>query len=384
MDVIRTVSITLLLISFILSLFLILKKNYKYPSQLVGFTLLIYSLFFLSRYLWFDFEIILKYPHILGVFAPFILMPGPLIYILARNLKWDKQKVYRRDYIHFLPAFLHFLDMLPFYLQSDTAKSKIAETIIQEPVTIYYLIHGVISGIMIHHIRLALLLGYLIVSVYYVLTSIIEKERKHISYNINQHLILMVFLFVNILIFNQYLSPLRYFYTGDLFLVVREGIVVSLFAVFFFFLLYSYFDSNLNIRLKRRKTKLTSTSNEVISKEVENNISLEDKFLFMIQNSDLILDPNFSLSKLFVEFNVSPQEIESIVQENYNTSFKNYLVTIRLNYAKNLIEENFLSNQTLTVLAIKSGFKSKMAFVFAFKKEFGLPPLDYHRSIFSR
>src|SRR5690606_40614878 len=106
-------SIILLAFSAFSSLLLIVKGNNKtYQLKCLGGTLLIYSLFFLTYALWFELGLILKHPHLLGIFSPVMFLLGPLFYISIRNIVFGISGFKKKDWVHLIPALIHSLELI--------------------------------------------------------------------------------------------------------------------------------------------------------------------------------------------------------------------------------------------------------------------------------
>ena len=62
------------------------------------------------------------YPHLLKIQDPFYLLGAPLLFLYVRTLIKGSAGSGKKDLLHFLPAALCFLYLLPFYFQSGAAK----------------------------------------------------------------------------------------------------------------------------------------------------------------------------------------------------------------------------------------------------------------------
>ena len=67
---------------------------------------------------------VLAYPHLSYLHHPFLYLIAPLLFLYVRTLTSSKDRLARKDWLHFLPFALCVGYLLPFYLQS--AETKLA------------------------------------------------------------------------------------------------------------------------------------------------------------------------------------------------------------------------------------------------------------------
>ncbi|SDY29614.1 response regulator transcription factor [Tindallia californiensis] len=89
-------------------------------------------------------------------------------------------------------------------------------------------------------------------------------------------------------------------------------------------------------------------------------------------------DPNLSLEKAAKILNVHKDYLSKLMKEESGYSFTEYLTKIRVNSAKELLEQD-LTNVRMYDVARKIGYKSQHYFSRTFKKNVGLTPLQYRK-----
>lgn len=62
-------------------------------------------------------RLVLEIPFIYRLPAPLYLVIYPAAYLYVRTYLSDRQRLHRKDYLHFLPALLHAIQMVPYHLQ---------------------------------------------------------------------------------------------------------------------------------------------------------------------------------------------------------------------------------------------------------------------------
>ena len=88
--------------------------------------------------------------------------------------------------------------------------------------------------------------------------------------------------------------------------------------------------------------------------------------------------PEFSISMLAEKIGMSEVYIRKLFKAQYGISPSKYLMSVRLDHAKNLIKYPFM---TLEECAMQSGFSSLQYFCRLFKKETGISPGKYRKKL---
>lgn len=74
-------------------------------------------------------KLIYTYPDYIRIPAPFHYLFGPSIYLFVRTLLRKERSLKKWDWLHFLPFVLHFIELIPFYLQDTAVKIDMAHTL---------------------------------------------------------------------------------------------------------------------------------------------------------------------------------------------------------------------------------------------------------------
>ncbi|WP_288876523.1 AraC family transcriptional regulator [uncultured Allobaculum sp.] len=86
----------------------------------------------------------------------------------------------------------------------------------------------------------------------------------------------------------------------------------------------------------------------------------------------------FTVEDLCIKFSVSRSSLQNLFRTNLHISPKQYISNLKLNHAKLLIQEH---NRTISEISDMLGFTSIHYFSRKFKKQYGLSPTDYSKSI---
>jgi len=69
-------------------------------------------------------------------FSPFFLLAGPFLYFYVRGTLKDRQGLKRKDAIHFVPALIHLIGVIPYFLSSFEYKKSVAKMIVNNVDTV--------------------------------------------------------------------------------------------------------------------------------------------------------------------------------------------------------------------------------------------------------
>lgn len=146
-----------------------------------------------------------------------------------------------------------------------------------------------------------------------------------------------------------------------------------------------------------KKRKINKTKNEQIIAETEKSLiktkkidynidkNLEKRIikeLKELENSTLFLSANFSIIDLAKKMKTNTSYLSFIINKNKNTSFKQYLLELRINYLIQKLEtDKKYKKYTIQTLAEEIGYTNASAFTRAFKKQMKCTPSTYIKGL---
>ena len=107
-------------------------------------------------------------------------------------------------------------------------------------------------------------------------------------------------------------------------------------------------------------------SNEMLN-AIESKM-IEEKFY---------LNENFSSQDVLVHFEITRNKLDELLTHIKGVSFVDWLNTLRIEYAKNLLINN--NKYTIDAISSMSGYSSRSAFYVAFKKVTNITPTEFIR-----
>lgn len=107
----------------------------------------------------------------------------------------------------------------------------------------------------------------------------------------------------------------------------------------------------------------------------------ENRLLNLIGTEQPYLNPSISLRDLAYQAEIHPNQLSWLLNENLGKKFNEFINHYRLQHFKELAKNPDNAHISIIGLAYESGFNSKTVFNTFFKKEEGITPLEYIKSL---
>lgn len=371
------------LVIFIIAIYLAISnsKVNKTVNYLTGF-LLLYSLYSITIYLINDTKSVFWIAIVFNHLTPFWLISGPLIYFYVKGTIKDKNPLNNRwDYLHFVPALIHFIGIIPYCLKPFSEKEEIAKQIISN----YNYIKTIDANWLYPNLLISFLIRTALALIYAVFSGILlinhrTSKRKNKIFWSKQNTLtyywLMFFVFFTILLYTSVFVTLFFINfannPGETLKALPSNTLseISSFLLITCLLVFP----NISYGMPRLEEK-NNTESSKDSKSLL--IDLEQKIILYIHNNQSFLDKKFHVKDLATALNVPLHHVNYWFKHIIKQTFTDYLIFYRVNYAKELIERGNSQSSTMESIGKKSGFSTRASFFKAFKKETGLTPYDY-------
>jgi AraC-like DNA-binding protein len=380
-------------ITFFLTVLLTGKRN-KTPADIILAFWLFFIGFHLFEYYLFITKEIFLYPSLLGVGLPLPLLHGPFLflYILALTQQTPKKKIFQA--LHFVPAVIFYLLLMPFLFSSRQHKVSVFHN----------------KGAGYEWYMLPLFIVICLSGVGYVIASlvILRKYKKRIvnefsntekiSLNWLRYLIYsiaVIWIFVlagnDRLIFGSavlFVGVLGYFgikqmgiFTNTIAEIKQNNPVLETEEE-------KKTTIQIEVRPKAENTKLIEELGITLKPKYEKSgltdvqaAAIYESLIKSITNEKVFTDPELTLgalaSKLIVHSNHLSQVINTYEQKN----FYDFINFHRIEEFKRIVALAENRNYTLVSLAYDCGFNSKASFNRNFKKVTGLSPSEFLQQI---
>ncbi len=377
---------------FVLSTLLFLKRstNTKATFFLGAFYLLL-SIYTLQTYI-VDGGHLDQYPwFFLWPLIPYNLFFVPIYYyfqvVFTDQLQWKK-----RQLLLFVPFFLALVDVVYIYLQPDKVYTDILSKAISNPenrLQAKYLLLNLNEHVLIRHLWQLGILMVLLPQLWKFLKLGKDDKLKSI---LNKWLMLfwaLLWIFAVLAI----LYSLEKMNFSVLFPLVQgqqiagivtltlylSFLVIGIVPVYFPSILHGYPQlpqetSSLQTIQKEEKPENDNLKYGLAEQEVETKLGL-------LNQKKLYLNQDFNLTQCAREMEMPSHHISYFLKRAYGLSFSAYKNSLRMDYAKKLIDEGFLENNTIEALAAECGFANRTSFSKAFKNTTDLSPSQYAMTI---
>jgi AraC-like DNA-binding protein len=323
-------------------------------------------------------------------FTPFFLLTGPMLFFYVRGVLRDDYKFIKFDWLHFIPALILLINILPHLFSSYTYKLSFAERVLINPAEILNNINLFVPSVVNFLLRPIIGLIYVGVCIRLMLLKFkFEKPENKQSLLIYRWLSLLIFntllVYISFLIFTIFsfqtldykLAEVRGYYFLNISLI---GLVLFNTTLLFFpNILYGL--PQLDFLLPNRIKAAVSVSEpkkSVKSFEIsEGKLQLLHEKIETYSLTKPYLNPEFSLSVMSANTDIPVHHLSYYFNEHLNINFNSWKNDHKINYVVEQIEKGNNELLTLDALAKQAGFVSRTTFLNAFKQKTGLTPSEY-------
>lgn len=359
--------------SFFIGLLLFTKKNKALTDRilavwvvLIGFHLLSYYLYHLGFWE--------KYPHMVGITAPFPLIHGPMLYLYTLYSLRNDSKLRLVDYWHFAPLLLGYLSMFEFFFFYSAEEKRMVD-------------HGEVDDFALS--TAIMLIGFIVSGLTYSMLAyrLTWKHKRRIDENFSYEE-------------GINLDWLRYciygigiiFFTATVIIILREGLgfQFSFNADFIFYtliILFIFYIGYFGIRhqdMFTHNTEVVKADQPPQEKYKKSGLREADihsghrKLLDFMATDKPYLDPKLTLSGLANQLEMSPNQLSQIINQQEAVNFHDFVNRFRVDEFIGRATSN--NSFSLLAHALDSGFNSKSSFNSIFKKHKGMTPSHFLKS----
>lgn len=363
---------------------------------------------------------IAQVPALFRAGSPLYYLIGPCAYLYARSVIMDESRLRKWDWLHFLPAILHFIELIPFYLADAETKRQVIRDITLRFNNSYQKGSGLIPAIWHFMFRPVHALIYIACQWVLIIRALDRRKRYTIRGHVFVGIRTWLFSITGLLTVIM-LGLLAQSVIGGR--VARSSVPVTaasghmqviitfaFFAVsaYLFFkpdILYGTLKTNM-IFSDRAFTPLPQPANpqpvllqsatdaepveislpageEAIRKETLLDEALikvySDKIEAHLLTHQSFRTQGLSINQLADELSIPVHHLSYVLNHHYRLRFNDFINQYRVEYVRQLFKEEGSQSMKLETLAAEAGFSSRSNFFAVFKKITGLTPADYIR-----
>lgn len=351
--------------------------------------------------------------------APICYLAGPLLYFYVKGTLFDKSRPRRKDWFHLIPAAINLISVTPYLLTSFDYKLNHAKKLLEDTMAAKTITVGLYPNIINAAARPILLCIYCTASIVLLYRfSLKMKKNKNIpkkqSYIVLRWLIFFVtivaitvisFTYISYLFWREAKPDVMKLNTDlSMYLIGFCLLLIPVSLIFFPEILYGIPETpkgnkkylkNLEKKSERiieEKNNLENHQDKIQIDIIKQKYALEENFepkfiklsqsiLLHIQESQIFLNPNFSMEELSRSMNMPKHHLYYCFNKILKIKLTKLRAELRVEYAKKLIEDGFLDSLTLDAIGNKAGFSSRSSFQSTFKDEVGCTPGEYLKSL---
>ena len=334
----------------------------------------------------------------LNNFTPTHLLIGPFIYLYVRGTLNNSTKLNKHDWIHFVPAVIHLIGVIPWYIKPWDEKYAIASQVMGNMnVILKFQYNFIFPPTIAFIIRPVQLLLYLFFSIY--ITLIHPKSKGSIT-KMPTHQYKMTYRWLLVLLgllITISLSLLAITVVGALENPVKSfekfstihQFTGALLAMMVFSLLFFpqvlYGMSNAKFRQDEEKkiddpikrTRLGEKGANVPKSDQDPFLVLADRIVRHMETEKPYTKEDFSIENLSKSLQVPLNHVTYCLNEILKTKFTTFRMQYRVNYSKELLGDEKNQHFTIEAIANKCGFSSRSTFYAAFKEITNITPKEY-------
>jgi AraC-like DNA-binding protein len=340
-----------------------------------------------------DTGLILDYWYLYRVTAPLNYIMPAMIFIYIRAIVEDDRAPRSTDWFHALPTLFALINYMPFYLSSSADKKEKLEAVVNNYAEYVQGQDGLFPENVMIALRIATLLIY--IPFYFHLIYVHQDSMdKSNSYNNRLHIWLWVLVgaisiyFVSVCVFlTIQLLPqsvslgLRYL----LFLGILNGFVELFWTgSFVFFSVYLALVPSVGIGQLvdsqfrgKQPLYLGQTQGQRSSHQHPEIVALTQT----VESNAFWKESNASLESLASQLGFSQRKTSYLVNKFLGVNFNQVINKYRIDHAKDLIAQGYLSKHSVEGLWKACGFANHTTFYQAFKKQTGKTPGQYEKQV---
>ena len=348
---------------------LFLKSEKNKANSFLGLLLLFFT-FYLVPGMFDLLGLLSEFPHLIQTGRLFNLMAGPLAYFYVLSNIEDEFHFRQKDWLHFLPSLLLFFVNIPFFTQSGEDKLVYFNNPAIRNADTSYHIQAILNGLSF--------LIYLPLAIKTILKYRTYQYDNTSSIDNIYHRWLVLFCFLLLIP-----SVVVVLYPFGL---IPPIIIISSFGLFTIGIQFTFlFKPMLFHKYPHQLPTLATITHEQKKYTSSFQTAQKDRYLSRLlrkmEEDKPYLIPELTLNQLAKQIKISPRELSRIINEEKETNFLDFINGYRVAEIKDMLGDEKYNHLTFLSIAFEAGFNSKTAFYTSFKKQTGMTPTKYRKSM---
>lgn len=409
------VSISCLLGLLLPLVILYFNKGYHSANRYLAFFLFFASLYVFENFVFFYSTSLIRIAFATTTHAFFYLI-GPFAFLYIRSILRDNSTLNKTDYLHFVLFGISFIGYIPYFFTSWDYKLIIAHNIMGEN---WDIAQFQLNNILPHKMDQALNMMhtyFYVISLWYLIWHYKKAANRSIIHTKQYKLIkkwVLIFASIYSIITVTFTITMATLWINDdksvfldhasVALVFASAVYIAMNIMILFFphimyglpidLILKPIDLRVNKVSQLNPPLFTEPLLLVQDDPIKSNVKKEPQLftpaylenikasLESCSNGQSFLNIDFKLSLLSNELDIPMHHLTYYFNEIAKVSFSEWRNALRIEYAKELIDQGVASTITLHALSLQCGFASQSTFIRAFKNGTGNSPSYYLKSL---
>lgn len=362
-------------LSFFLFLLLLRKKGKSLPDKILAFWMLVMGLHLLNYYLY-SLGFWIRYPHLVGVGAPFPLMHGPLLYLYTLFSLRPQSRIRYRNYLHFAPAALVYIYLSRFYFFYSAEEKALLDMGAMDDFALFtnlVLVAFVVSGITYP------VMAYRLLGNYRRLVDANFSYDDRISLNWLKYSIWWIgLIFLVVAVVTLLREGMGYEFGFNIDLVFYLMIVLFIFGLGYSGIRHQdIFSDNPGKENSRIVEPRAPGEYKKSGLDSDTAAASHRALLQYMEEQKPYLEPKLTLGNLAQSLGLSANHLSQVINQFEGVNFHDFVNKYRVEEFKNLASDPLMKHFNILALALDAGFNSKSAFNMVFKKHTDKTPSQY-------
>lgn len=327
-----------------------------------------------------------------GHFIPVLFLTGPMLYLYIRGILTDRSQLHKLDILHFLPAFISLISILPYYFEQLSYKIEIVNKVFYNPNA-----HKTLNISWLYPSSLNILLRAILQAIY-ILASIcllvkyklkMAKNNTPIEQkNIALNWVYTILLISTVVSVSYLIITHKYYFGNNTKKEISEYGLNYVAAISFSLipLLMLIFPEHLyGIPVNRKMKSAEKVKNDLpFVNEAGPEKTDADPFnevaqsiMDYLQNEKPYVNPDFSIDDLAKILDIQKHHLYYCFNNILMVKFTSLRTKLRVDYTKEILMSGDLTTMSMEGIWTKAGFSSRTNFFVSFKEETGLTPLEF-------
>jgi AraC-like DNA-binding protein len=297
----------------------------------------------------------------------FILLYGPIFYLYAQGVFYRDFRLTSRNLLHLIPYLVLTISLLSFRnLIPGTPEEIINSNLSWQFYTISALIYA--------HFFFYLGLTYRSLWNY---RKIIKNKYSQID-QINLDWLSFSLNTFGLLTFISLIHN---------FIALADNVYVFMATLILLLIFVFYFVNRVILKALRQPEIFAGIAQNETGKYLGSSLTpgqIEEnkkQLLALLRNEKPYLDPQVSLSNLSEKLSISTKHLSQVINQSFNKNFFDFVNTYRIQEFQQILTDSRDDKLTVLEVMFQAGFNSKSSFNTAFKKETGLTPTEFRKTI---